>query len=60
MLDMFRITILVWAVVQLDTFNRMVQIIALKIYANSTVLPVILLIKFVLAVRGMYYTKEIV
>jgi len=53
-------TFLVWGVVQLDTFNRMAQIIASKIHVRSTVLPVILLIKFAyLAVQGIY-TKEIV
>jgi len=60
-LDIFRIIILVWAAVQMDTFNRMVQIIALKIHATLNVLPIILLNKFArLAVQGIYYTKEIV
>jgi len=45
----------------MDTFNRMVQIIALKIHATLNVLPIILLNKFArLAVQGIYYTKEIV
>ena len=61
-LDMFLLTINVWAVAQLDMLNRLEQIIALKIHVSTVLPPVILLIKFahILAVWGIYFTKEIV